>query len=96
MLIEEIGKAAMLEQTAEECAELAQACLKAARFLRGENPTSKPADMIYKDLTEEMADVIICLDELESRMDHEDIARWIRFKTKRMGERFQEQNLTDK
>ena len=34
-----IGEAAVLEQLAEECAELAQAALKMARIERGENPT---------------------------------------------------------
>lgn len=38
-MIEYIGKAAMLEQLAEEAAELAQAALKCARIERGENPT---------------------------------------------------------
>ena len=33
-IIERIGKPALLEQTAEECAELAHACLKEARRLR--------------------------------------------------------------
>lgn len=93
MLIEKIGKAAMLEQAAEECAELAQACLKAARYLRGENPTTKPADEIYKNLTEEMADVIICLDELEHEMDHADIVTWIKYKRARMKERFSDPDL---
>ena len=40
MMIEKIGKAAMLEQLAEEAAELSQAALKLARVLRGENPTT--------------------------------------------------------
>ena len=40
-IVDRIGKPAMLEQTAEECAELAHACLKEARRLRGENPTPK-------------------------------------------------------
>ena len=39
MMIEAIGSAAMLEQLAEESAELAQAALKAARILRDDNPT---------------------------------------------------------
>lgn len=30
-IVERIGKPAMLEQTAEECAELAHACLKEAQ-----------------------------------------------------------------
>ena len=33
-IVDRIGKPAMLEQTAEECAELAHACLKEARRLR--------------------------------------------------------------
>lgn len=38
-IIEEIGEAAMLEQLAEECTELAKAALKMARIIRKENPT---------------------------------------------------------
>lgn len=38
-IIDEIGEAACLEQLAEEAAELAQAALKMARIIRGENPT---------------------------------------------------------
>lgn len=41
MLAEAIGTPAMLEQTAEECVELAQSCLKLARLMRGENPVHK-------------------------------------------------------
>ena len=40
-IIDTIGLPAMLEQLAEECSELAQASLKYARLLRGENPTPK-------------------------------------------------------
>ena len=36
-IIEEIGEAAMLEQLAEECTELAKAALKMARIIRKEN-----------------------------------------------------------
>ena len=39
MMIEKKWKTAMLEQLAEEAAELSQAALKLARVLRGENPT---------------------------------------------------------
>lgn len=39
VMLEAIGRAAMLEQLAEEAAELAQAVLKGARIERGENPT---------------------------------------------------------
>lgn len=41
MMIEIVGKPAMFEQLAEEATELAQATLKMARKLRGENPTPK-------------------------------------------------------
>ena len=40
-IVETIGTAAVLEQLAEESAELAQAALKLARKLRGGNPTPK-------------------------------------------------------
>jgi NTP pyrophosphatase (non-canonical NTP hydrolase) len=65
MLIEKIGKPAMLEQTAEECAELTQASLKLARYYRDENKVhGKTKEEMIDNLTEEMADVSICLSEL--------------------------------
>ena len=64
MLQEVIGTPAMLEQTAEECIELAHACLKLARYLRGENKVYKTKEEIYSNLSEEIADVYICIDEL--------------------------------
>ena len=56
-----IGKPAVLEQCAEECAELAQVCLKAARKLRDENPTPMTWDEIVQKLNEEAADVTLCM-----------------------------------
>ena len=38
-IAKKLTKAAVLEQMSEEAAELAQAALKYARILRGENPT---------------------------------------------------------
>lgn len=64
MLIEKIGTPAMLEQTAEECAELTQACLKLARYLRGENKVYKTETELRAAISEETADVYICLNEL--------------------------------
>lgn len=58
-----IGDAAMLEQLAEECAELGQAALKMARVLRKENPTPVTEAEARKAIIEEMADVINCMDE---------------------------------
>lgn len=51
---ERIGIPAFLEQTAEECAELAQALLKESRRLRGKNPTPKSADDCHKAIEEEL------------------------------------------
>lgn len=53
MMIEEIGTSAMLEQLAEEAAELSQAALKLARALRGENPTLVTRREVRKHLIEE-------------------------------------------
>lgn len=65
MLIEKIGKSAMLEQTAEECVELAHACLKLARYYRAENKVyGKTEEELLDNLAEEMADVEICTMEI--------------------------------
>lgn len=55
-----LSKSALLEQCAEECAELGQACLKLARKCRNENPTPKSEDEILENLVEEIADVTLC------------------------------------
>ena len=65
-MIDLIGKAAMLEQLAEECSELSQAALKLARKYRGENPTPKSEMECIDSLTEETADVLLILDQLKS------------------------------
>lgn len=59
-----IGVPALLEQTAEECVELAHACLKAARKMRGENYTPNTVEDILEELTEELADVQLCMNEV--------------------------------
>ena len=63
-IVDYIGKAALLEQTAEEASELSQTCLKMARKIRGENPTPKDTNDILENLNEEIADVILCCSEL--------------------------------
>lgn len=73
MMIEKIGKAAMLEQAAEECAELAKALLKRARIERDENPTPVTARKADASITEEATDVIQCLRELGIKPDEEQI-----------------------
>lgn len=65
-LIEYVGEAAVYEHLAEEASELAQAALKYARYLRGENPMAKntnPAVLQY-NVAEEATDVLILLEEV--------------------------------
>lgn len=63
-ILDQIGEAAALEQTAEECAELAHACLKMARKFRAENPTPAAEDVISEQIHEELADLMTCVDVL--------------------------------
>lgn len=55
-----VPEAALYEQLAEECSELAQAALKKARKLRNENYTPKTMDEIDADILEEYNDVRLC------------------------------------
>ena len=57
--INAIGEPAMLEQLAEECIELAHACLKLARVERGESPTPVTLDEARRKVVEEMADMSV-------------------------------------
>ena len=63
-MVEAIGEAAMFEQLAEECTELAKEALKMARKIRGENPTPLSYCEIIDNLREETTDVIDCMLEL--------------------------------
>lgn len=86
MLIEKIGYPAMLEQTAEESVELAHALLKLARKTRDENPTPVTTEHILDNLYEEVADVLVCLEELE--LDSKRLEAWEAVKKMRIKERF--------
>lgn len=92
MLLEKIGKPAMLEQTAEEATELAFACLKLARMLRGENPVhGRFEEELVDNLNEEIADIFVCVDELARGyvVDSMKIDEWKESKLDRMQERFE-------
>lgn len=54
----------MLEQLAEEGAELTQAALKLARVLRQENPTPVTKEEATSHLIEEYTDVVQCAEDL--------------------------------
>ena len=63
-MVDKIGLPAMLELLAEESAELGHASLKYARAVRGENPTPKSFEECEKDLAEEIADVLLVIEQL--------------------------------
>ena len=91
-IIDSIGLPAVLEQLAEECAELAQASLKYARLLRGDNPTPKTEQECLESLTEEIADVDLCISEmmLEGLVDSNKVIDIIDQKGNRWHKRIQE------
>ena len=96
-IIDSIGLPAVLEQLAEECAELAQASLKYARLLRGENPTPKTRQECLEALTEEMADVELCNSLLMGGdyVDFDAVMELIEVKDKRWHKRIQEAQNED-
>lgn len=89
-IIRRIGEAAMLEQLAEEAAELAKAALKKARILRRENPTPVGLDEADKSLIEEYTDVVQCAKELQLEWDLQQAYmkhdRWVKQLENRMQE----------
>ena len=91
-IIDSIGLPAVLEQLAEECAELAQASLKYARLLRGDNPTPKTRQECLESLTEEIADVELCNSLLMGGdyVDFDAVMELIEVKDKRWHERLRE------
>ena len=96
-IIDTIGLPAMLEQLAEECAELAQASLKYARLLRGDNPTPKTEQECLEALTEEIADVELCISILmgSDYVDFDAIMKLIETKERRWHDRIREAQNED-
>lgn len=92
MLLEKIGKPAMLEQLAEECSELTQAALKKARILRRENPSPVTEEMANANLEEETADILLCINELISAAEIHmaSVEKIMTAKRKRMNARLEE------
>ena len=68
-IVDYIGYPAMLEQLAEECAELGKAALKLARIERNENPTPVTKEEALENLREEYTDVVQCARELGLKTD---------------------------
>ena len=96
-VVDKIGVPALLEQTAEESVELAHACLKLARKIRGENPTPKTKEELCQNLNEEIADVRLCIDtmidELVDVVSIVEIMNVTKYKDQRWKERLAEKLL---
>ena len=77
---ESVPAAALYEQLAEECVELAQAVLKMARHLRNENPTPMTEEHIKHNLIEEASDAHLVSRILDIKPDLHivtaKLARW--------------------
>lgn len=59
--IEQVTFRAQLEQVAEECGELTQACMKTIRAFGNGNPCDISKDQAIDNLVEEMADLSIAI-----------------------------------
>jgi NTP pyrophosphatase (non-canonical NTP hydrolase) len=79
-IVDRIGEAAVYDQLAEECCELAQAALKMSRELTGVNPTTKNMDELMANLIEELTDVKVCMECLglytDDTIEELKLARW--------------------
>lgn len=84
-----IGTPALLEQCAEECTELAQACLKMSRKMRNENPTPKSKSELWENINEEAADVQLCIESLlnSSILSNTEMTAWKKSKMERWEQR---------
>lgn len=66
--IEEITLRAQLEQTAEECSELSQACLKLIRSIGNGNPCDIPPCIATDKVVEEISDTMVAIEFLIRKM----------------------------
>ena len=83
---QKVPEAALYEQLAEECVELAHAALKLARIKRGENPTPVSVEEAMGAVMEEYTDLRLMAYVLEMGLDidvfEKKLLRWY----KRLGE----------
>lgn len=83
------GTPALLEQVAEECMELAHACIKMARKIRNESYTPVDDTTLSYRLHEETADVINSIDVLhyDGTLDYDIVSGIAKTKMDRWSER---------
>lgn len=60
---------------AEEAAELSQACLKLARYYRGQWSGTDGAEKLWANIEEEFADLNVCADALDMEPDADIMCR---------------------
>lgn len=89
-IITEMSEASRLEMLAEECAELSHAALKLSRILRHENPTPVTEDKARRNLTSEIADVLVAMNAVTTSRDIRAIDSACTEKLDRWSERLQE------
>lgn len=85
MKIKELPIDTRLIQLAEEAAELSQAAIKYVRVLRGETPVTK--EDALQNLTEEVADVSVCMTAVNDLVPLSEVAEIIVDKVKRWEDR---------
>ena len=90
MLIrDKLSNTDLLIQLSEECNELSATITKLVRKIRDNNPTPKTLPEIEDSITEEMTDVILCLDMLNGYYTDYKIYT---MKLKRWAERLENKN----
>ena len=70
-IADKLGKEEILCQLSEECSELIQACLKYRRTMKGLTP--KTEDEVKRDLFEELADVLLNIEQMMYLFSNENI-----------------------
>lgn len=88
---ETLSTESLLEQLAEECAELGKAALKVARISRGENPTPLLMEDALSNMLEEVGDVRVCLNVLQMKGVDLDTSSVEDYKMRRWEARLHEQ-----
>lgn len=97
-IVDAIGVPAALEQCAEECDELGHACLKLARLTRGENPSPASKRETLQKISEEAADVLVCINVLAQAgiLSYDSLIETAGSKTYRWEERINEMKNKEK
>ena len=91
MSIKELPIDTRLIQLAEEAAELSHAAIKFVRVLRGETPVSK--DEALENLTEELADVSVCMTSVNDLVPLSEVAEIIADKVQRWEDRINAETI---